>query len=258
MKIKLQIISLIWMLCSQCIHATDSLTCIAVYKIKSVVLPAAFTEALTDHIESVLLGYRALRVISRSNLDVLITEDHLIQSGVMSDKVQQNGNLAAVDKICTGSVSRVGTSFSFSLKIIDARSGRIDAAAQRIYTGPEEGLLGISNRLIERLFRQPDNRSIAGFPDSGKQKLPLPIQQTVPSSTELSVKKTEKEVMKNDSSKHSLLTASSVASGGAQPADEKRKETVNNRKTSKIGTQISIGATVIFGALAALLLVTRK
>jgi hypothetical protein len=258
MKIKIQIIALICMTGWQCIQATDSLTSIAVYKIKSLVLPAAFTEALTDHIESTLLGYRKFRVLSRSNLDVLITEDRLLQSGVMSEGVSQNGNLAVVDKICTGSVSRVGTSFSFSLKIIDARSGRIDAAAQQIYTGPEEGLLGVSNRLIEQLYRQPNDQHTAGVLKSRGQQMPLPAKKTMPSSTKLSVNKSAKEVIKNDTCAHSLLKKSSVTSGRVQPADGKRKETVNGRKTSKIGKQISIGAVVIFGTLATLVLVTRK
>ncbi len=258
MKTKLHLITLFLISSWQIMLANDSLTRIAVYEIKSEVLPEAFTYALSDHIESKLLGYSFYRVIARSNIDVLITEDHLLQSGVMSEEEQllRNGSLSAIDKICTGSVSRVGKNFSFTLKIIDVRSGRIDAAAQRMYDGPEEGLLGIGSSLVGQLCRRPGTLPPV---DTGKTALQttLKAENKSPATSASTDNRIVKEVKAIDTIHIQQSARTAMQPEPAALTDRKQPKSGRDHKPSNLGKQISIGAVVIFVTLATLLVISR-
>jgi hypothetical protein len=142
------------LLCFRLESATKETTRIAVYKIQSEILSGAFAGALTDHIETRLIALPLYRVIARTNIDILVSEDHLMQSGISIDDLQRKGGggmLSAVDELCIGSVSRIGKQYTITLKILDARTGRIRAAVQRVHDGPMEELLGIAGAMVEEL-----------------------------------------------------------------------------------------------------------
>jgi TolB-like protein len=250
-------ITILFLLSVPCIHpvsADERQVRIAVYKIKSEVLPEAFTEALTDHIESKILTYAGYRVISRSNLDVLITEDNLSQSGITDNEVRmnKNGSRSTVDKICTGSISRIGKSYSFTLKIIDVESGRIDAAAQQIFSGPAEGLLDIGSNLLQKLlsvdstrnYTSDTIRTVTG-PDSTKS----PIQTIQPVT-----RNTKEDISPSTSIQRNL----SIPTSGNSLSTGRPATGTSGRKLSDLGKKISIGAVFLFGTLAAIVLLTRN
>ncbi|MBN1760318.1 MAG: hypothetical protein JW863_18465 [Chitinispirillaceae bacterium] len=227
---------------------------VAVYKIKSEVLPDEFTETLTDRIESRLLQYKKYRVISRSNLDVLITEDHLSQSGLTGEEVRlvNTGSRSSVDKICTGSISRIGRSYSFTLKMIDVESARIDASAQKIYSGPAEGLLEIASGLLSRITSENSkSKSHAAMDsssmtqkDTGTVKTPEPIVSTF----------NPKEGQQNNS-----ITLQPVAAKERSDAQKPVPAKASSpQRPSGLAGKISIGAVMIFGTLAALVLFSRN
>ena len=245
------------------LHAQDTLTSIAVYKIKSEVLPESFSNALTEHIESKLLSFPFYRVISRSNLDILITEDQLIQSGVMYDgKSDKNkGGLSSIDKICTGLISKIGKSYSFTLKIIDTHTGEIDAAAQKIHTGSEEGLLDICNELLEQICHRP---KIIKRSDTLKiPSSPKPIDTSNSSKSVIQPIKHKSFTIKQ---KEDLSKASSPVIKRAIVSSQQMQKTtvpinienkIDNHKPTKLGKQISIGAAVVFGTVATLLIIAK-
>ena len=240
-------------------EADDTLRRIAVYNIKSEVLPDEFTETLTDQIESRLIRFPGYRVISRSNLDVLITEDNLSQSGITgSDDIRlvQTGPRSSVDKICTGSITRIGRSYSFTLKIIDVGTARIDAAAQKLYSGPAEGLLTIGSALLERIIPAnidtPKTLTTASIPpERNNGTIPIGMKSVDTTSTT-----TGKEVRTTQVSVPRPVAATGTDSPDTAAAISHGTPTV--RRTSELGKKISIGAVVIFGTLAALVLFTRN
>ncbi len=239
--------------------ANDTLVRIAVYKIKSEVLADEFTETLTDQIESKLISFPGYRVISRSNLDVLITEDNLSLSGVTgSDDIQlvQTGPRSSVDKICTGSISRIGRSYSFTLKIIDVGSARIDAAAQKLYNESAEGLLKVGAELLKQIMPATD----AG---------PETVVIDSISSKHNSESKTGTADTREKTSTFPRKEVPAIRVPDTQPIAANGKNTGNTTavispepaisgRPSELGKKISIGAVVIFGTLAALVLFTRN
>ena len=229
----------------------------AVYTIKSEDLPEGFTETLTNHLESELLNCSGYRVISRSNLDALITEDHLSQSGITGDefRVVENGGRSSVDKICTGSIRRLGRGYSFTLKLIDVTSARIDASSQTIYNGPIEGLLDLSSRLLSRIIHrdtQITNKQQHAISDTLPSDTVATIVQPLPAVSTINRKENPQQSSINRrqesvaSEKHAIDTTE-VATEPSEP-----------RKLSELGRNISIGSVMIFATLAALVVFTRN
>jgi hypothetical protein len=236
--------------------APDTTTSIAVYAIKSEVISKEFSATLSDHIETTLIGLHRYNVIARSNLDVLITEDHLLESGIIAEEQNPNrtGLRSTVDKICTGSVSGIGAGYNITLKIIDVATGRIESSMQRYSEGPVDGLLGISDTLIRTMcgseVRQDKRNSAntsthhAGLPlhaaDSGTV---TPIKQIPPRSSG------ETSALRQPQPLSLLLPVIRDApvkkNSSAEPAP------------SGLGKRISIGAAAIFGTLAGILLLSR-
>lgn len=237
--------------------ADDQVLRTAVYTIKSEVLPEGFTETLTNHLESELLTYSGYRVISRSNLDVLITEDHLSQSGITGDefRVVENGGRSSVDKICTGSIRRLGRSYSFTLKLIDVTSARIDASAQTIYNGPIEGLLDIGSKLLSRVI-PTDIETADGaqhmIPDTLSSDTTSLNVQPLPAASTINRKEDSQQsgINRRQESVASENHADNNTEVNAEPSEPK--------KLSELGRNISIGSVMIFATLAALVVFTRN
>lgn len=228
----------------------------AVYAIKSEVLPKGFTEILTNHIESELLSYTGHQVISRSNLDVLITEDHLSQSGLTGNdfRIVDNDGRLSVDKICTGSVSRIDHSYSFTLKLIDVNSARIDASTQTIYSGPMEGLLDIGSELLSRIILPTSQiatnvqHTVSNSIPSDKlvaTPQPLPEVQTI----------NRKEV--SQQSAINLPQKPVRQENNTHDTTEDTAETPESKTISELGRNISVGSIIIFTTLTALVVFTR-
>ena len=241
------------------LNADDNLVRTAVYKIKSEILPDAFSETLTDHIESELTVLPGYKIISRSNLDVLISEDHLLQSGITNDdlSVLEKEGRSSVDKICTGAVSRIGKSYSFTLKMIDVGTGRIDASAQKIYSGPVEGLLDVGSNLLERITLVTPKDTIRKIPGPPGTLSFDTIRENPVSENAAPVAVTlKKEVQQSqDSIQKKVATAVPHTGHSATPAGT---EISTDNRPSGLSVKISIGAAVIFGTLAALVVFARN
>jgi hypothetical protein len=238
--------------------ANDTLVRIAVYKIKSEILPDEFTETLTDQVESKIIGFSGYRVISRSNLDVLIIEDNLSQSGVTGPddiRLVQAGPRSSVDKICTGSISRIGQSYSFTLKIIDVGSGRIDAAAQKLYNGSAEGLLKIGSDLLEQIIPHTGITHDTITVNSITSK-----HRNDTATVNMNIRETS-TVVRKEVPALNVPDPQPIAATGPNVDNTTavvRRESATSGRPSELGRKISIGAVVIFGTLAALVLFTRN
>jgi hypothetical protein len=131
---------------------------LSVYGFKAIGVSMQLASSLQEQFESEILQFKRFKIISRSNLDLILRENGFSMSGACSDEacLAQAGSLAGIEKIVTGTISRVGATYNVVLKLISVRSGRIEASANRQYTGDEDGLLDISKDLLKDLLRSQD------------------------------------------------------------------------------------------------------
>ena len=75
-------------------------------------------------------------------MDVILAEQGFQQSGcTTSECAVEMGQIMNVEKIVAGTISKVGNTFSSSIRVIDISSGSIDKIVSFDYTGPIDELL---------------------------------------------------------------------------------------------------------------------
>ena len=98
---------------------------------------------LTDKLLNGLVraGYN---VVERSKRDEILKEQGFQQSGACSESscLVEAGQLLGVHKIIGGTVGRFGTMYVVELRMIDVRTGKIEAAHSKSYSGDITVLLG--------------------------------------------------------------------------------------------------------------------
>jgi hypothetical protein len=127
---------------------------ISVYGLKAIGVSQQLAVSLQENLESNLVKYDAYDVVSRSDIDLILSETRLEQAGAACDEEEclvAAGNLLGIQKMITGTVSRVGQTYNLVLKLIDVRSGQLEASANERHWGSEDRLLDVSERLLDRL-----------------------------------------------------------------------------------------------------------
>ena len=98
--------------------------------------------ALTERLRSELLLTKFFKVLERDVMDEILAEQGFQQSGcTTSECVVEMGQIMNVEKIVAGTISKVGNTFSSSIRVIDISSGSIDKIISFDYTGPIDELL---------------------------------------------------------------------------------------------------------------------
>ena len=98
--------------------------------------------ALADRFRSELSQQGAYEVMERAQMDLILKEQAFQQSGCVDQSCAvEAGQLIAVTKIVTGTVSRVGGIYSVNVKMTDVATGRIDQNISEDCDCPIENLL---------------------------------------------------------------------------------------------------------------------
>lgn len=112
-------------------------------------------DEMTDALETALVADGRLRLVERRELQRVMKEQALSQSGVMSDAAQiKVAQLAGARFIAVGAVQAKGSRYTLSLRAIDAESGQVAfAASQRIGSAEqiEAGSTQLARKLADRL-----------------------------------------------------------------------------------------------------------
>lgn len=97
------------------------------------------SDALTDH----LLRTKAVRVMERSQIEVILREQGFQQSGACDGEecAVQIGKLLGIDRIVVGSVASFGKAYSISVREVDVRTGEVLVTASKTMKGEFENLL---------------------------------------------------------------------------------------------------------------------
>jgi len=153
-------------------------TQIAVVSFKSLGVPNQEAEALTDRLMVELNRTGKYTVLERDNLEKIMEEWKLNLSGCTADEcLVEIGQLAQVQQIVGGSISKVGRTYSISARMISVETGEVLEDATFDYPGEIDGLLTIG---MERIAQE-----IAGLQNdfktsaSHKRSAPTKKQQSL-------------------------------------------------------------------------------
>lgn len=229
---------MILLLAAICAIATDttaSKTTISVFGLKAIGAPQELAVSLQENVESNLIKYGRFDVMSRNDMDMILRENRFQQSGACIDEecVLQAGHILGVQKMVTGTVSRLGQTYNVVLKMIDVSSARLVSAVSRKHSGTVDNLLAITDEMVLELLGQAEAEiSGAGKSDSSS------VSDMHPDT--LDVKTIGKEAEE----------PTGLAVYGKESAED-------SREPSPKAKWIGIGALVLLGSIAAIVLISN-
>jgi TolB-like protein len=129
---------------------------ISVYGLKSIGIPEILASSLQEHLESNLIKYDKYSVLSRNDIEIILKENNYRQANFRSqeDCVIKVGHIVGVDKVVTGTISKVGSTYNLVLKLIDIKTTKIEASANNKYSGSIDSLLNVVELTVEELCRE--------------------------------------------------------------------------------------------------------
>jgi TolB-like protein len=99
---------------------------IAVLNLDPIGASVSESNTLTDRLRSELVNTNYFTVIERKEMDEILTEQGFQQSGCTSDPCAvEIGRLLNIRRICAGSIGKVGSTFTITLRMIDVETGVI-------------------------------------------------------------------------------------------------------------------------------------
>lgn len=165
----------------------------------------AFT--LTDALRNYLINTGAFRVMERGKMDLILKEQGFQQSGACTDQacLVEMGQLLGVDHLITGSIGKVGGTYSTNIRMININTGEIVRTANKFYKGEIDGLL---TKIIPEIAQE--------FASVDKTTAQTPKQAAAAPAPAPAPKQPEKEVKEKKSGGHPVLWVAlgAVAVGG--------------------------------------------
>jgi TolB-like protein len=95
-----------------------------------------------DRLRTELVGTGQLTIIERGKMEEVLEEQSFQQTGcVSSECAVEVGKLLGVEQIVTGNISKVGTLFSVTARVVSVQSGEIVRSTIYDHSGDIGGLL---------------------------------------------------------------------------------------------------------------------
>jgi hypothetical protein len=174
---------------------------IAITEIEGRGLAEGEAVTLTDALRNYLINTGAFRVMERGKMDMILKEQGFQQSGACTDEacLVEMGQLLGVEQMITGSVGKVGRTFSVNVRMINIATGEITRTLNKFYKGEIDGLLTKVIPEIAEEFAETDKA-----PEAAVEPAPAPAPAPRAAPQKKPAKKAEiKE--KKDGSSHALL-----------------------------------------------------
>ncbi len=145
----------------------NSKTTISVYGLKSIGISQDLAESLQEHLESNLLKFDHYEILSRNDIDLILKENRFQQTGICTEEecLIEAGHILGVEKIITGTISMVGTTYNVVLKLIDVNTAKLESSVNHKHSGSIDTLLDVIEISLYTLLGR-DNVTAA---DSVKQ-----------------------------------------------------------------------------------------
>ncbi len=136
-------------------------TTISVYGLKSIDISQSLAESLQEHLESNLLNYQQYDVLSRNDIELILKESRFQQTGICQEEdcLVEAGNLLGVEKIITGTISLVGTTYNVVLKLIDVTTAKLESSVNNKHSGSIDTLLDVIEISLHKLLGEKQHVS---------------------------------------------------------------------------------------------------
>ena len=126
---------------------------VAVLQLKSDGISKSESQTMTDRLRVELVKSNEFAIIERGEMDEILKEQGFQMSGCTgSECAVEAGKLLSANQICAGSIGRVGSLFTLSVRLIDVESGQIIKSVTEDCKCPIEDVLTKSIRnVVEKL-----------------------------------------------------------------------------------------------------------
>ncbi len=149
MKKKILVFNFILVICSA--MGQDKLS-IALMELEGNGISNTEVRTLTEELRSFLVLSKKYVVLERDNMESILTEQGLQQSGCTSAECAvEVGKLLNVQKIVTGSIGKIGSVYSINIRMIDIETAKIEQTIRKRHQGKIEGLLDVMGQVSNEL-----------------------------------------------------------------------------------------------------------
>ena len=122
--------------------AQDSRPSVAVLDFDAKGIPIYEAETLTERLRSEIANTNAVRLTDRKLLEKILQEQGLQQSGCTTDEcAAEVGQLLGAQFIISGSIGKLGSSFTIDTKMVSVTTGAAERAKTATYSGEIVGLI---------------------------------------------------------------------------------------------------------------------
>jgi hypothetical protein len=126
---------------------------VAVFEFETEGVDKSVSRPITESIRREIVKSGKYELIDRSDMNRTFGDKKFQSSGCISGKcIVEAGKLLGVDKIVTGSVSKLGNTYFLSLQLANAKSGKIEESSEDKCKGEVDDLIPASNRLVKKLL----------------------------------------------------------------------------------------------------------
>jgi TolB-like protein len=142
MKIRFEVFLAVFLAISS-VRAADKQPLVAVVPLAARSVDSASVAVVEDAIASELIKSHKVRVLERAQMNRILREQGFQQSGAcdQGDCSVEMGRLLSVDQILTGSLGRVGGSYSLSLRLVAVKTGEVTSSVTRNQKGAIDEVL---------------------------------------------------------------------------------------------------------------------
>ena len=124
------------------IIAQDKRPSVAVLDFDAKGIPIYEAETLTERLRSEIANTNAVRLTDRKLLEKILQEQGLQQSGCTTDEcAAEVGQLLGAQFIISGSIGKLGSSFTIDTKMVSVTTGAAERAKTATYSGEIVGLI---------------------------------------------------------------------------------------------------------------------
>lgn len=125
----------------------------AVLNLKAVGVNETTAEILSENLRSILYASGRFEVMNREDMQSIMMEQHFQNSGNCDSRecIVQLGLVLGVDKIVNGSIGKLGSTYSITLKIIDIETAKNDKIITRNEKCSEDELFDLIKKSAEEL-----------------------------------------------------------------------------------------------------------
>ncbi len=119
---------------------------IAVMPFEGKLLAPEESQVLSDALTTELQSKRTMRVVERSQVEKILSEQGFQRSGACdgSECAVEVGKIAGLDRMIVGSVGKLGGTWSMAVRMVDVQTGEILSSARDTREGKVEDLLRYS------------------------------------------------------------------------------------------------------------------